>query len=124
MIRFATSLLLVSALTACGSTGESAVDLSPAAAEGRSVARSNGCAACHGSEGGGGVGPAFVGLWMSDRALTDGSIVAADRDYVYESITMPGAKVVEGYRAQMPSNNLDAEAVASIIAWIEELGTP
>ena len=102
MIRFATSLLLVSALTACGSTGESAVDLSPAAAEGRSVARSNGCAACPGSEGGGGVGPALVGLWMSDRALTDGSIVVADRDYLHESITMPGAKIVTGYRAQMP----------------------
>ena len=123
-MRLTASLVLAVALTACASGGESSIELSPVAAEGRSIARSNGCAACHGSEGAGGVGPAFIGLWMSGRELTDGSIAVADRDYLYESIVMPGAKVVTGYRAQMPSNNLDAEAVASIVAWIEELGTP
>ena len=123
-MRLTAALVLAVVLTACASGGESSIELSPVGAEGRSIARSNGCAACHGSEGAGGVGPTFIGLWMSDRELTDGSIVVADRDYLHESITMPGVKIVTGYRAQMPSNNLDDDAVTSIVAWIEELGAP
>jgi cytochrome c oxidase subunit 2 len=109
-------------LTACGGdSSSSAPELSEAAAEGRRIANSNGCAACHGSDGRGGVGPAFQGLFGSDRELVDGSIVVADRDYLYESITQPGAKLVAGYKVLMPSNELDDAEVASIIAYIEEL---
>ena len=109
-------------LTACGGASTpSAPELSEAAAEGRRIANSNGCAACHGSDGRGGVGPAFQGLFGSDRELVDGSIVVADRDYLHESITQPGAKLVAGYKVLMPSNGLDDAQVASIITYIEEL---
>lgn len=109
-------------LSACGGdSSSSAPELSEAAAEGRSIANSNGCAACHGSDGRGGVGPAFQGLFGSDRELVDGSIVVADRDYLYESITQPGAKLVADYKVLMPSNELDDAEVALIIAYIQEL---
>ena len=124
MSRVAATFLLVLSLAGCAATADEAITLSPAARAGRDVARSNGCAACHGANGQGGVGPAFVGLYRSDRELIDGSIVVADSDYLYESITQPGAKLVAGYRGRMPSNNLDDAQIASITAWIEELGTP
>ena len=124
MSRVAATFLLALSLAACAAADDEAITLSPAAIDGRDIARSNGCAACHGANGQGGVGPAFVGLYLSDRELIDGSIVVADRDYLYESITQPGAKLVAGYRGRMPSNNLDDAQVASIMAWIEELGAP
>ena len=124
MTKLASALLLTVTLSACGATEDEAVELSPAAAEGRATARSNGCAACHGADGSGGVGPAFIGLYLSDRQFVDGSIAVADRDYLYESITQPAARLVAGYRGRMPSNNLDDDQVASIIDWIEELGAP
>jgi cytochrome c oxidase subunit 2 len=124
MSRVAATFLLALSLAGCATTDDEAITLSPAAGAGRDVARSNGCAACHGANGQGGVGPAFVGLYRSDRELIDGSIVVADSDYLYESITQPGAKLVAGYRGRMPSNNLDDAQITSIMAWIEELGTP
>ena len=124
MSRVAATFLLALSLAGCAAADDEAITLSPAAIGGRDIARSNGCAACHGANGQGGVGPAFVGLYLSDRELIDGSIVVADRDYLYESITQPGAKLVAGYRGRMPSNNLNDDQVASIIAWIEELGAP
>ena len=107
---------------ACGSDTP-AVQLSDAAAAGRSLMRSSGCAACHGSDGGGGVGPAFVGLFMSGRPLSDGTIVTADRDYLVESIMMPGMKQVEGYSLPMPSNSLTRDEVDLIVGYIVELAT-
>ena len=124
MSRVAPTFLLALSLAGCAATDDEAITLSPAAIDGRDIARSNGCAACHGANGQGGVGPAFAGLYLSDRELIDGSIVVADRDYLYESITQPGAKLVAGYRGRMPSNNLNDDQVASIMAWIEELATP
>ena len=124
MSRVAAAFLLALSLAGCAATDDEAIPLSPAAIDGRDIARSNGCAACHGANGQGGVGPAFVGLYLSDRELIDGSIVVADRDYLYKSITQPGAKLVAGYRGRMPSNNLNDAQVASIMAWIEELATP
>jgi cytochrome c oxidase subunit 2 len=108
---------------ACGSDLPE-VQLSDAAAAGRSLMMSSGCAACHGSDGGGGVGPAFVGLFMSDRPLSNGTIVTADRDYLVESIMMPGMKQVEDYSLPMPSNSLTRDEVDLIVGYIVELATP
>ena len=116
MNRVAVALLSAVLLLGCSAANDEANTLSPAAAEGQATARSNGCAACHGADGQGGVGPAFVGLYLSDRELVDGSIG--------ESITQPAAKLVAGYRGRMPSNNLDDAQVESIMAWIEELAAP
>ena len=107
---------------ACGSDAPE-VSLSAAAADGRALTLSSGCAACHGANGGGGVGPAFVGLYMSDRPLADGTIVTADEDYLVESIMMPGVKQVKGYSLPMPSNSLTREQVDLIVTYISELAS-
>lgn len=119
--RVVLALASVSILAACGSNADESIDLSPAALEGRGIVRSKGCASCHGSDGGGGVGPAFVGLAGAEVVLEDGDVVVADRDYLVESMTDPQAKIVEGYRLPMPRNELTAEEIDAIVVYIEAL---
>ncbi len=97
------------------------MDLSPGAAEGRATMRRKGCGSCHGSDGGGGIGPAFVDLLGSEVPLADGSSVAADRAYLVESITEPSAKIVDGYTLPMPKTNLSTDEIDAIIMYIEAL---
>ncbi len=113
--------MAVVALAGCGSGGDEDLQLSPAAAEGRSIAQESGCVSCHGADGGGQVGPAWKGLAGSTVLLADGSTVVADTEYLTRSITDPDADLVEGYTVRMPTNTLSAAEVASVVAYIEEL---
>jgi cytochrome c oxidase subunit II len=106
-------------LSSCG--GEETVELSPAAVEGRQIAGDLGCAACHGVDGQGGVGPAWVGLAGSEVELADGSVVLADTEYLRRSITDPDADLVAGYTTRMPENALTDAQVDAVVAYIEEL---
>jgi cytochrome c oxidase subunit 2 len=119
--RLAIALSCTAALVACGANSAADVVLPPAAAEGRDVVRSNGCAACHGRNGGGGVGPTFVGLFGSEVSIQGGETVIADRDYLVESIREPSAKLVEGFNLPMPTNRLDDDQIDAVIAYIEAL---
>lgn len=112
-------------LTACGANGDgdAQIDLSPTAEAGRDIVRSSGCASCHGRNGDGGPGPAFVGLYGSTVTFKDGTSAVADDDYLYEAITDPGARQVEGYGFPMPTNSLTDAQVEQVIAYIRELGT-
>lgn len=114
------SLVALFVLAACGSDG--GPDLSPEAEAGRDVMRSNGCSSCHGANGQGGVGPTFEGLYGAEVQLEDGSVVAADDAYLRESITDPGAKIVDGYGLPMPTNDLDDDEIDQIITFIAALG--
>lgn len=98
--------------------------LPPAAEQGRSIANANGCGACHGTSGEGGVGPDFVGLSGSTVQLADGSSVTADRAYLVESIKEPGAKLVDGYGLPMPTNRLTDDEIDRVITYIEALAAP
>ncbi len=114
-------LVALLALSACGSDSAD-LDLSEAGQRGFDLARSNGCAACHGSQGEGGVGPPFVGLFGSERELEDElEPVVADREYLVRSIADPQAQLVAGYRLQMPSNNLTPAEIESVVDYIVEL---
>ena len=116
---------LMIALSACGTSAASTeVELSSAAAEGRSLANAKGCASCHGTSGQGGVGPAFQGLFESSVELNDGTTVTADREYLYESIKDPPATRVAGYRLPMPTIRLSDEEIDQIITYIEALSAP
>ena len=109
-------------VAACGGDDPAATaGLPPAALEGRDVVRSSGCAACHGPDGQGGVGPAFVGLFGSEVDLQDHGSVVADREYIVESIVDPGAEVVEGYDLPMPRTELSAGEIDAVVAYIEAL---
>ena len=116
-------LLPVAALTlaACGGDGDGPA-LSAEAEAGRNTMRTNGCASCHGADGQGGVGPSFQGLYGTEVALADGTTVVADDDYLYTSMSDPGAQIVEGYRVPMPTNNLTDDEIAEIIDYIRAIG--
>lgn len=114
-------LLAIAMVAFAGCGGDGGPALSPAAEAGRATMLSNGCASCHGANGQGGVGPAYVGLYGSEVVLADGTTVTADEAYLRESITDPAAKKVEGYQVPMPTNNLTDAEVDEIIAYITEL---
>jgi len=90
-------------------------------ANGEELARSRGCAGCHGSNFGGGAGPSLVGLAGSQVTLVDGSTVVADTDYLIRSIAQPSADLVADYNLKMPANNLSDDEIADIVAYIETL---
>lgn len=111
-------------LSACGSDGESSIELTPAGDAGRALALEKGCAACHGPNGEGRVGPAFSGLFGSTVELEDGSTVVADEAYIVESIKEPNAKRVAGFNLPMPQTDLTDDEISSIITYIRELAAP
>lgn len=112
---------VVVTLAACGSNA-GGPQLSEAAETGHKVFQRNGCASCHGSDGGGGVGPALANLWGEPVELEDGSVVTADRDYLRQSIVEPGSQKVKGYGVPMPTNNLTEGEIDSILTYIEAIG--
>lgn len=113
---------LVVTSSACSTAPE--LVLSVSAQEGKRLYDTNGCAACHGSNGLGAVGPALAGISGTNIALSDGSSVLADREYLIESIVLPQAQLVDGYNIKMPQNQL-SEAQAELVAqFIEELPSP
>lgn len=112
---------VVVTLAACGGNA-GGPELSEEAEAGRTVFQRNGCASCHGSDGGGGVGPALAGLWGEPVVLDDGSVVTADRDYIRQSIVDPRSQIVQGYNVPMPTNNLTDGEIDSILAYIEAIG--
>lgn len=111
---------------ACGGGGTD-LDLTAAGTQGRDTANNKGgCAACHGRNGEGGVGPAFVGLFESEVPVIDREgnefAVTADRDYLIQSIMDPGAlRVANAGVLNMPENGLTVEQINSIVDYIQEL---
>jgi cytochrome c oxidase subunit 2 len=114
--------IVAAAAAACGGKGE-AGGLSDAAKHGKELAKSNGCAACHGANGEGGLGPAWVGALGSTVKLVDGTTVTVDEAYLTRSIKDPQAQVVDGYSVAMPKNELDDADIADIVAYITSLKT-
>ena len=95
-------------------------DLSPGARQGFEVAGTNGCFACHGDGGVGGVAPALVGLAGTTVTLADGSTVVADEAYLRRSIIDPAAQTLPGLSIAMPVPTLAADQVDAIVAWMLE----
>ncbi len=106
--------------SACSSTPD--LDLSDEGERGRALAAESGCVACHGNQGQGGVGPAWVGLVGSTVPLDSGESVAADTDYLQRSIAEPGADQVSGFNVLMPTNNLSEAEIEAVVTYIQELG--
>lgn len=92
------------------------------AGNGENLARTNGCAGCHGQDFKGGAGPGWVGLAGSTVKLADGSSVVADDVYLTTAIKNPSAQISGGYNLKMPANNLTDAEVADIVAFIKTLG--
>ncbi len=111
---------LATGAAACGSDGQSSDG--DGVSRGKQLAVANGCAACHGSDGQGGVGPTFVGLAGSTVELDDGSTVVADTEYLRRSIIDPSAQIRPGWSVNMPQRTFADGEVDLIVEWIESLG--
>lgn len=89
---------------------------------GQQLFTQNGCQACHSVDGTPMIGPTMAGLFGEDVELDDGSIVTADEEYLYESITEPGASVTAGYANVMPAfGHLSDDDINSLIEYIKSL---
>ncbi len=92
---------------------------------GRSLYEKMGCQACHSVDGTtvGRSGPTLKALVNANRILKNGTVIAADEDYLKESIVNPSAKVLREYSSSdigMPSykgvlNNTQIQALVDFI---------
>jgi cytochrome c oxidase subunit 2 len=119
--------VLVAAAAACGdddggaSGGSGGGGQSDAVKQGQELSRTKGCSACHGANGEGGLGPAWVGALGSTVTLTDGTQVKVDEAYLTRSIKDPAAQVVTGYAVSMPPQELTDQEVTDLVAYITSL---
>jgi cytochrome c oxidase subunit 2 len=90
-------------------------------AQGRELAQSRGCVACHSVDGKAGVGPTWKGLYGKSHALADGRTITADDAYLKKSMLEPNADVVAGFQPIMPPAGMSDAEVAAVIAYIKEL---
>ena len=69
------------------------------------------------------IAPSLVDLYGKEETLADGSTVLVDDTYIRESIVDPGAKVVSGYQASMPTyqGQISEEQIVQLIAYIKSL---
>jgi cytochrome c oxidase subunit 2 len=123
----ATAALLTSLMTfalgACGDkTSTDTGNLRTPAERGERIAAESGCQACHGRNWEGGIAPTFIGLAGSTVTLQDGTTVLADTAFLTRSITDPSAEKSGTSTMVMPPNQLTADQVADIVAFIESLG--
>jgi len=81
-----------------------------------------GCQTCHRSDRPG-RGPVLEGLFGTPVQLQTGEKVIADEAYIRESILQPAARLVAGYRTQMPTfqGQITEEGLLQIIAYIKSL---
>lgn len=91
-----------------------------AAIRGEQLYRKLQCITCHG-EGAKNVAPTLKGIFKQEVPLSNGQMVYADESYLRESIRIPNAKVVAGYRPNfMPAfADLKEEEIFALIAYIK-----
>lgn len=82
------------------------------------------CSACHSLDGSKKVGPTFLGIFGRESALSDGTRVTVDEDYIRRSLRDPKAQVVAGFQPVMPTfgpDRLSDEEVDAIVAFLKTL---
>jgi cytochrome c oxidase subunit 2 len=81
-----------------------------------------GCSTCHRFDVQG-RGPNLTGVFGKPVLLEDGRTVVADENYVRESILVPTAKVVSGFKPVMPSfqGQVSEEQLTSLVAYVKSL---
>jgi cytochrome c oxidase subunit 2 len=81
-----------------------------------------GCQTCH-REDSSGRGPVLQDVFGSTVTLDNGNKLVADEAYLRESILRPAAKIVSGYRVQMPTfqGQISEEGLMQIIAYIKSM---
>jgi cytochrome c oxidase subunit II len=96
-------------------------------AEGLAILRSQGCNACHSSDGSKLVGPSYLGLYGRQVVVVeDGQekTVTADDEYIRKAIYDPNGQLVKGYQKglmQSYEGTLKDEDIAKIIEYLKAL---
>jgi len=93
------------------------------AEQGRALAQSKGCVACHSVDGGASVGPTWKGLYGTTQQFTDGSNATVDDAFLKREIEDPQARVVKGFGPVMPKMPITEAEAAALSAYIRSLGT-
>lgn len=89
--------------------------------QGRQLAESSGCIACHSIDGSKSLGPTWKGLFGKTEMLIDDSEVLVDEDYFKESILDPAAKLVKGYPPVMAPYPFSDDQLNAIISYTKSL---
>ncbi|MDX1417889.1 MAG: cytochrome c oxidase subunit II, partial [Candidatus Promineifilaceae bacterium] len=77
------------------------------------------CSGCHSLDGSPGAGPTWLGIFGREEALEDGTVVIVDEEYIRNSILKPNEQIVEGFPANVMSQEYEnqfAEKQAEILA--------
>lgn len=95
------------------------------AQDGDTLFQQLGCNTCH-RFGVQGRGPLLNGVYGSQVQLEDGRVVTADDNYIRESILIPGAKIVSGFKNIMPSwqGQINEEQLNELVAYVRSLSPP
>jgi len=115
---FATTLAAVAAPSTGARAGADAL-----AEQGRSLAQTKGCVACHTVDGSPGVGPTWKGLFGKTETMADGSTALVDDAYVKAFIRNPQARAVKGYAQIMPKIDLTDDELAALTSYIRSNGS-
>ncbi|MBJ6726138.1 cytochrome c oxidase subunit II [Geomesophilobacter sediminis] len=93
--------------------------------DGAKIAQEKGCLGCHSLDGTTGAGPSFKGIYGTKVKVTrDGKpmTVTVDDAYLRESITAPGAAIVDGFQPIMPTfGDLTPDEVGALVEYIEHV---
>jgi cytochrome c oxidase subunit 2 len=97
----------------------------PLSATGEKIFAELGCATCHRSDTQG-RGPSLQGVFGKPVLLQDGRTVAADENYIRESILDPGSKIVNGFKPVMPTFQglISEEQLNALVAYVKTLSQP
>ncbi len=103
----------------------SAAPVGSLAQTGMTLFQQLGCNTCHLTDVQG-RGPVLKGVYGNPVQLEDGRTVVADENYIRESILVPAAKVVSGFKPIMPSwqGQVNEEQLNELVAYIKSLNPP
>lgn len=127
-------LVGIALVTACGGRARTGGGAAPQANtqladKGKQLFTQFQCVTCHSTTGQKLVGPPLNGLYGSQVKLDNGQTVAADDQYIRESIEQPDAKIVAGYQKGIMAGVVGAEEaqikqgdnLAALVEYIKSL---
>jgi cytochrome c oxidase subunit 2 len=93
-------------------------------AQGKALAESKACVACHTVDGSPRVGPTWKGLFGKTETMENGATALVDEAYLKNFIRNPQARVVKGFAPMMPKIEMSDAELEALVAYIKSYGAP